>query len=175
MHRPFALLAAVACVGCGTPSSDDADTDTVATGDAPMVITDQVSPVDDCTLVILDTDAWGSLTARFHDDANPYTELSDNEDGFDFTFEMYPDQGSGWVGEVGVFPTNCETHGLCATFCPGGGPCLEANGRGKADIQRYLVNNDVLEWPVQIVLSNLTFRGNGATCYHVDEVDLHMP
>lgn len=42
--------------------------------------------------------------------------------------------GAGWTGELGTFPTDCTTHGICVYLDPDGSGPLEGGGPGEGTI-----------------------------------------
>lgn len=142
----------------------------------PIAITDEL--VDGCTLATLNPESWSPLFAAYNGGSDPFFQFHTNETDFFFNIELYTQYGAGWTGQLGVFPPNCNSSGICVYLVPDGeNPYLATTG--EVAIASLAETNGVISGTVEITMTNLTLQpvpgSSSPGCYHVPEVTLAIP
>ncbi len=162
--RCLAAAAAVLVIAaCGSSSSDSAGTaapaaDPPPATDAPPPETDappdtQAPPTtaaptttlppaiafgepgpDGAVPVLIDGAQLAPLFDAFTPGDDPLYLVHTQQDDIFVGVELYTVFGAGWTGELGTFPTDCTTHGICVYLDPDGSGPLEGGGPGEGTI-----------------------------------------
>lgn len=163
IQRLAALILALTLVGaaCGgddadsseqesaavtTPTSAPAAATTVApTTVAPTTVAPTTTLAQEA-IVIDDPDADGVVNVAidgeqldplfdaFQGGADPFYQVHTQQDNVFVGVELYTVFGDAWTGELGTFPTDCTTHGICVYLDPDGTGPMAVGGPGTGTI-----------------------------------------
>ncbi len=121
-----------------TTSTTTTTTTTVTATTEPPGETVKLSPpdADGNVTAVVDPMALAPLSAAFNDDNpdDPFYHLHTQQEDVFVGIELYTLYGNGWTGELGTFPTDCGTHGICVYFDPDGVGPVPGMGPGVGTI-----------------------------------------
>jgi len=101
------------------------------------------------------------------DPSDPYYFIHTQQDDLFVGIEMYTLFGDGWTGDLGTFPTDCGTHGICVYFdLDGTGP---AAAMGPATGEITITN---LDDGAVVTLDMVTFTDASGTTYTISNLTL---
>jgi len=108
------------------------------------------------------------LFNQFMDGDDPFFLIHTQQDDIFIGIEMYSVFGDQWTGELGTFPTDCTTHGICVYFDPDGeGPLL---GGGPAEGGQVTISQ--LEGEIVVTIDVAKIAAGGASFYTLSDVTL---
>ena len=89
---------------------------------------------DGVVAVDIDGEQLDDLYDQFMPGDDPLYLVHTQQDDIFVGVELYTVFGDGWTGELGTFPTDCTTHGICVYLDPDGVGPLEGGGPGTGEI-----------------------------------------
>lgn len=89
---------------------------------------------DGVIAVSIDGSALDPLFDAFTAGDDPFYLIHTQQDDVFIGVELYTVFGAGWTGELGTFPADCTTHGICVYLDPDGTGPLEGGGPGEGEI-----------------------------------------
>jgi hypothetical protein len=116
------------------PATDPPATDPPATEPLGPVIVLGAPGADGVIPVVIDGARLDPLFDQFQDGADPLYLIHTQQEDVFVGVELYTVFGSGWTGELGTFPTDCTTHGICIYLDPDGLGPLPGGGPGEGTI-----------------------------------------
>lgn len=154
------LLVAAACSSSSEDTTDTAApaTDTPATTQAPTeslppateapATTEAAPPateapdaiiivepdVDGVIAMSIDSGRLAPLFDKVMEGDDPFYLIHTQQEDIFVGVEMYTVFGPAWAGELGTFPTDCTTHGICVYLDPDGTGPLVGGGPGEGEI-----------------------------------------
>ncbi len=84
--------------------------------------------------VAIDGDQLDPLFDGFTAGADPFYLVHTQQDDIFVSVELYTVFGDGWTGELGTFPADCTTHGICVYLDPDGTGPLVGGGPGTGTV-----------------------------------------
>ncbi|NND74688.1 MAG: hypothetical protein HKN44_06735 [Ilumatobacter sp.] len=85
-------------------------------------------------IVTIDGAALAPLFDTFQDGTDPFYLVHTQQDDIFVSAELYTKFGDEWTGQLGTFPTDCTTHGICVYFDPDGVGPLVGGGPGEGTL-----------------------------------------
>ena len=156
------------------PTTPDATTTLAPTTTAAPTTTEPPPAIvigepdaDGVIAVSIDGARLAPLFDEFMDGADPLYLVHTQQDDIFVGVELYTVFGSGWTGELGTFPADCTTHGICVYLDPDGiGPLP---GGGPAGGELTVVQ---LEGGSIITIDDATIVADDGTVYTLSGVTL---
>ena len=113
------------------PATTAAATTTVAAAEAIVI---GVPDAEGVIAVAIDGEQLSPLFDAFQGGADPFYQVHTQQDDIFIGLELYTVFGDAWTGELGTFPTDCTTHGICVYLDPDGIGPLPGGGPGTGTI-----------------------------------------
>ena len=89
---------------------------------------------DGVIVVGIDGAQLDPLYDQFMSGDDPFYLVHTQQEDIFVGIELYTVFGDGWTGEVGTFPTDCTTHGICVYLDPDGVGPLVGGGPGEGEV-----------------------------------------
>ena len=117
--------------------------------------------------VMIDGGQLAPLFDAFTPGADPFYLVHTQQEDIFVGVELYTVFGDSWTGQLGTFPADCTTHGICVYLDPDGTGPLEGGGPGTGTIT--IVG---LEGGSIVILDDITIVGGGGQVYTLSGVTL---
>jgi len=118
--------------------------------------------------VAVDRDALAPLSNLFSENGgDPFYGVHTTQDDLFIGVELYTVYGDGWTGELGSFPTDCTTHGICIYLDPDGIGPLEVTGPGVGTITVEQLDGETI-----ITIDDVALTAGDGTVYEITGLTL---
>ncbi len=135
---------------------------------APEAIVIGEADGDGVVPVAVDGTLLDPLFNQFIDGSDPFFHVHTQQEDVFISVEMYSVFGDEWTGELGTFPTDCTTHGICVYFDPDGtGPLL---GGGPAEGGQVTISQ--LDGEIVVTLDAAPILTDDGIVYSLNDVTL---
>jgi len=84
--------------------------------------------------VAIDGEQLDPLFDTFQGGADPFYQIHTQQDDLFVGLELYTVFGDAWTGQLGTFPADCGTHGICVYLDPDGTGPLAVGGPGTGTV-----------------------------------------
>ncbi len=141
---------------------------TTTTLAGPVIAIGEVGD-DGITPVTINGAALAPLFDAFNDSnaSDPLYQIHTTQTDLYVGVELYTLFGAEWSGQLGTFPTDCTTHGICVYLDPDGTGPLPVAGPGLGDI-----TITQLEGGSIVTLESVVFTDASGTSYRVEGLTL---
>ena len=100
----------------------------------PAAVVIGAPDADGIITVSIDGGQLNPLFSSFEEGDDPFYLIHTQQDDVFVGVELYTVFGSAWTGELGTFPTDCTTHGICVYLDPDGTGPLVGGGPGTGSV-----------------------------------------
>jgi len=117
--------------------------------------------------VAIDGEQLDPLFDAFQGGADPFYQLHTQQDDIFVGVELYTVFGDAWTGELGTFPTDCTTHGICVYLDPDGTGPMAVGGPGTGMITISQLEGDTI-----VTIDDLTVETADGQVYTLNGLTL---
>ena len=117
--------------------------------------------------VAIDGEQLDPLFDAFQGGADPFYQLHTQQDDIFVGVELYTVFGDAWTGELGTFPTDCTTHGICVYLDPDGTGTMAVGGPGTG-----MITISQLEGGTIVTIDDLTVETADGQVYTLSGLTL---
>lgn len=148
------------------PETTPAETTTTTTVPEPAFTLSEPD-ADGIIAVNVNPSGLSPLFNSLIDGGDPYYHVHTQQDDLFIGIEMYSVYGDGWTGELGTFPADCTTHGICVYFDPDGTGAMGSSEPGTGTVTVVQIDGETI-----VTLDDVLFEGADGTLYRITDLTL---